>query len=205
MTIWKKCRRLCRRHTENADAIHQTKLLRDRPVRADLSAARSEQLDYEAELAIVIGKTCRRVPKERANEVIAGSMVANDVSIRDWQMASQTMTMGKSWDSHCPMGYDGAPDELDMKTWILSAASMVKSAKARIPAFGIRYPDADQLSLRVHAASGRCHFDRHHLRCGIVDGRPAMAETWRCRYLRFWPARSDRKYCRKRPGRTRIE
>ena len=42
------------------------------------------------------GKTCRRVPKERANEVIAGSMVANDVSIRDWQMASQTMTMGKS-------------------------------------------------------------------------------------------------------------
>ncbi|MEC7234266.1 MAG: fumarylacetoacetate hydrolase family protein, partial [Pseudomonadota bacterium] len=76
----------------------------------------SEQLDYEAELAIVIGKTCRRVPKERANEVIAGSMVANDVSIRDWQMASQTMTMGKSWDSHCPMGPAlVTPDELDME------------------------------------------------------------------------------------------
>lgn len=74
----------------------------------------SPQLDYEAELAIVIGKTCRRVPKDRAHEVIAGGMVANDVSIRDWQMASQTMTMGKSWDSHCPMGPAlVTPDELD--------------------------------------------------------------------------------------------
>ena len=76
----------------------------------------SEQLDYEAELAIVVGKTCRRVPKERAHEVIAGGMVANDVSIRDWQMASQTMTMGKSWDSHCPMGPAlVTPDELDLE------------------------------------------------------------------------------------------
>ena len=75
----------------------------------------SEQLDYEAELAIVIGKTCRRVPKSRAHEVIAGGMVANDVSIRDWQLASQTMTMGKSWDSHCPMGPAlVTPDEFDM-------------------------------------------------------------------------------------------
>ena len=74
----------------------------------------SEQLDYEAELAIVIGKTCRRVPKDRAHEVIAGGMVANDVSIRDWQLASQTMTMGKSWDSHCPMGPSlVTPDEVD--------------------------------------------------------------------------------------------
>ena len=74
----------------------------------------SEQLDYEAELAIVIGKTCGRVPKESAHEVIAGGMVANDVSIRDWQLASQTMTMGKSWDSHCPMGPAlVTPDEMD--------------------------------------------------------------------------------------------
>ena len=76
----------------------------------------SEQLDYEAELAIVIGKTCRRVPKERAHEVIAGGMVANDVSIRDWQLAAQTMTMGKSWDSHCPMGPAlVTPDEMDFE------------------------------------------------------------------------------------------
>ena len=49
-------------------------------------------------------------------------MVANDVSIRDWQMASQTMTMGKSWDSHCPMAPAlVTPDELDMENLALSA------------------------------------------------------------------------------------
>ena len=62
----------------------------------------SEQLDYEAELAIIIGKRARRVPKARAMEVVAGSTICNDVSVRDWQLASPTMTLGKSWDSHCP-------------------------------------------------------------------------------------------------------
>ncbi|MEM8564324.1 MAG: fumarylacetoacetate hydrolase family protein [Pseudomonadota bacterium] len=64
----------------------------------------SVELDYEAELAVVIGKTCRRVSKEDVPKVIAGYMVANDVSIRDWQRAAPTMMMGKCWDTHCPMG-----------------------------------------------------------------------------------------------------
>ncbi len=75
----------------------------------------SEQLDYEAELAIVIGKRARRVPKERAMEVVAGSTINNDVTIRDWHLASPTMTIGKSWDSHCPMGPSiVTPDEVDI-------------------------------------------------------------------------------------------
>ena len=75
----------------------------------------SEQVDYEAEMAVVIGKRCRRVPKERAFEVVAGAMAANDVSVRDWQLASPTMTLGKSWDSHCPMGPAlVTTDEVDM-------------------------------------------------------------------------------------------
>jgi 2-keto-4-pentenoate hydratase/2-oxohepta-3-ene-1,7-dioic acid hydratase in catechol pathway len=61
-------------------------------------------LDYEAELAIVIGKRCRHVPAERANEVIAGYTCANDVSVRDWQGRAQTMTIGKSFDTHGPLG-----------------------------------------------------------------------------------------------------
>ena len=64
----------------------------------------SDELDFEAELAVVIGKTCRRVPQERADEVIAGFTVLNDVTVRDWQRAAPTMTVGKSFDSHCPMG-----------------------------------------------------------------------------------------------------
>jgi len=57
-------------------------------------------LDYEAELAIVIGKRCRHVPVERAHEVIAGYTCANDVSVRDWQGKAQTMQIGKSFDTH---------------------------------------------------------------------------------------------------------
>lgn len=64
----------------------------------------SRELDYEAELGVVIGKTCRRVPEDEAMQVVAGYLILNDVSVRDWQRAAPTMTMGKSWDSHCPMG-----------------------------------------------------------------------------------------------------
>jgi 2-keto-4-pentenoate hydratase/2-oxohepta-3-ene-1,7-dioic acid hydratase in catechol pathway len=61
-------------------------------------------LDYEAELAVVIGKRCRHVPAERAHEAIAGYTCANDVSVRDWQGKAQTMTIGKSFDTHGPLG-----------------------------------------------------------------------------------------------------
>jgi 2-keto-4-pentenoate hydratase/2-oxohepta-3-ene-1,7-dioic acid hydratase in catechol pathway len=61
-------------------------------------------LDYEAELAVVIGKRCRHVPAERAHEAIAGYTCANDVSVRDWQGRAQTMTIGKSFDTHGPLG-----------------------------------------------------------------------------------------------------
>lgn len=64
----------------------------------------STLLDYEAELALVIGKRCRHVPIERAREVIAGYTCANDLSVRDWQGRAQTMTIGKSFDTHGPLG-----------------------------------------------------------------------------------------------------
>ena len=64
----------------------------------------SHELDYEAELGVVIGKECRRVKPEDAFTVVAGYTIINDVTIREWQRAAPTMTMGKSWDTHCPMG-----------------------------------------------------------------------------------------------------
>jgi 2-keto-4-pentenoate hydratase/2-oxohepta-3-ene-1,7-dioic acid hydratase in catechol pathway len=64
----------------------------------------SRAVDYEGELAFVIGRRCRHVPKERASEVIAGYLVANDVTVRDWQRRAPTMTLGKSWDTHGPLG-----------------------------------------------------------------------------------------------------
>jgi 2-keto-4-pentenoate hydratase/2-oxohepta-3-ene-1,7-dioic acid hydratase in catechol pathway len=64
----------------------------------------SEQVDYEGELGLVIGRRCRHVPAARAREVVAGWLVVNDVSVRDWQYRSPTFTMGKSWDTHGPLG-----------------------------------------------------------------------------------------------------
>ena len=85
----------------------------------------STLLDYEGELAIVIGRRCRHVPEDRAHEVIAGYTIANDVSVRDWQLHSPTMTMGKSFDTHGPLGpwlvtpdELGDPHELSIRTWV---------------------------------------------------------------------------------------
>ena len=85
----------------------------------------SDKLDYEGELGIVIGKYCRHVPRDRAQEVIAGYTVINDVSVRDWQIRVPTFTMGKSFDTHCPMGpwivtgdEIGDPHSLELKTWV---------------------------------------------------------------------------------------
>ncbi|MBY8859203.1 fumarylacetoacetate hydrolase family protein [Nocardia sp. CA2R105] len=65
----------------------------------------SEELDYEIELGVVIGRQCRHVPVEDARSVIAGYLVANDVSVRDWlHKRSPTFTLGKSFDTHGPIG-----------------------------------------------------------------------------------------------------
>ncbi len=64
----------------------------------------SDKLDYEAELALVIGTRCRHVKADDALDVIAGYTIANDFSVRDWQMRAQTWTLGKSFDTHGPLG-----------------------------------------------------------------------------------------------------
>ena len=64
----------------------------------------SDKLDYEGELAFVIGKKCRNVPRSEAHNVIAGYCVSNDLSVRDWQLRVPTFTIGKSFDTHCPFG-----------------------------------------------------------------------------------------------------
>jgi 2-keto-4-pentenoate hydratase/2-oxohepta-3-ene-1,7-dioic acid hydratase in catechol pathway len=85
----------------------------------------SSALDYEGELGVVIGRRCRHVPRERAHEVIAGYCVVNDVSVRDWQLRIPTWTMGKSFDTHGPIGpWITTPDEvgdphaLRVRTWV---------------------------------------------------------------------------------------
>jgi 2-keto-4-pentenoate hydratase/2-oxohepta-3-ene-1,7-dioic acid hydratase in catechol pathway len=85
----------------------------------------SHVLDYEGELGFVVGKRCRHVPRDRAHEVIAGYVVVNDVTIRDWQLRVPTWTMGKSFDTHGPIGpwittadEVGDPHGLRLRTWV---------------------------------------------------------------------------------------
>ena len=73
----------------------------------------SAAMDYEAELCVIIGRRCKHVPKERAAEVIGGYCCGNDVSVRDWQLAAPTMQIGKSFDTHGPIGpWLVTPDEV---------------------------------------------------------------------------------------------
>lgn len=64
----------------------------------------TEKLDYEVELGVVIGKPAKGVSEADARNHVFGYFVANDVSARDWQFHSATFTMGKSFDTHGPIG-----------------------------------------------------------------------------------------------------
>jgi 2-keto-4-pentenoate hydratase/2-oxohepta-3-ene-1,7-dioic acid hydratase in catechol pathway len=85
----------------------------------------STMLDYEGELAFVIGRRCRHVPEGRGLEFIGGYTVMNDVTTRDWQFRSPTWTLGKSFDTHGPIGpcvvtaeEIGDPHRLEIRTWV---------------------------------------------------------------------------------------
>jgi len=107
----------------------------------------SERLDYEGELGVVIGTRCRHVKAENALDVVAGYVVMNDVTARDWQRKSPTWTLGKSFDTHGPVGPwivtrrdIPDPQALTLKLWVngqlrqqISTAKMV-------------YPIAEQIA-----------------------------------------------------------
>jgi 2-keto-4-pentenoate hydratase/2-oxohepta-3-ene-1,7-dioic acid hydratase in catechol pathway len=69
---------------------------------------RSTQIDYECELAVIIGKTAKHVPRARALDYVFGYTAANDVSSRDWQreknLGGGQFARGKSFDTFCPLG-----------------------------------------------------------------------------------------------------
>jgi 2-keto-4-pentenoate hydratase/2-oxohepta-3-ene-1,7-dioic acid hydratase in catechol pathway len=86
----------------------------------------TEQLDYEVELAVVIGKQATSVPKAQALEYVAGYTIMNDVSARDLQFSKDGgIILGKNFDSSAPLGpcitlVDELPDpsNLGIRTWV---------------------------------------------------------------------------------------
>jgi 2-keto-4-pentenoate hydratase/2-oxohepta-3-ene-1,7-dioic acid hydratase in catechol pathway len=80
----------------------------------------SSRVDYEGELAVVIGRLCRDVPESRAMEVVFGYTCANDVTARDQQAADGQWSRAKGYDTFCPLGpwieTDVSPDDLRVTT-----------------------------------------------------------------------------------------
>ncbi|MGW2510486.1 fumarylacetoacetate hydrolase family protein [Streptomyces scopuliridis] len=64
----------------------------------------SQEVHYEAELAVVIGRMCREVPRERVKDVIFGYTCANDVTARDTQRSENQWSRAKGFDTSCPLG-----------------------------------------------------------------------------------------------------
>ncbi|MFF4827650.1 fumarylacetoacetate hydrolase family protein [Streptomyces sp. NPDC001312] len=75
--------------------------------------AETDALDWEVELAVVIGKQVRRADEQQAADAIAGFTVMNDISVRDWQFRTIEWTQGKIWEASTPVGpYVVTPDEV---------------------------------------------------------------------------------------------
>jgi 2-keto-4-pentenoate hydratase/2-oxohepta-3-ene-1,7-dioic acid hydratase in catechol pathway len=86
---------------------------------------KSEKPDYEAEFAVVIGKGGRHIPEDKWKEHVFGYTIINDVSARDYQLATTQWLMGKTFDTFAPMGPDvvtadeiADPHNLDIKMTI---------------------------------------------------------------------------------------
>jgi 2-keto-4-pentenoate hydratase/2-oxohepta-3-ene-1,7-dioic acid hydratase in catechol pathway len=103
----------------------------------------STQLDYEGEVAVVIGRRIRHARGSDATGAIAGFMVCNDVSVRDWQQRAPTATLGKSFDTHGPTGpwlttadEIADPRSLRLRTWVDGALRQDASTAELIYTFG---------------------------------------------------------------------
>lgn len=106
----------------------------------------SDALDYEAELGVIIGTRCRHVSESDALKMVGGYTIINDVTARDWQRKTTQWTLGKSFDTHGPMGpclmtpdEIGDPQDLQMRLLVngevrqkTSTGAMVYNIAAQI-------------------------------------------------------------------------
>jgi len=84
----------------------------------------SDSLDYEAELAVIIGKPGRKIVSDDAYRHVWGYTIINDVTARDWQARHKQWFLGKSFETFCPMGPwvvtadEVDPESLDIRCWV---------------------------------------------------------------------------------------
>ncbi|HEY2725141.1 MAG TPA: fumarylacetoacetate hydrolase family protein [Pseudonocardiaceae bacterium] len=101
--------------------------------------ADSEQVDYEGELALVIGRPCRDVPAAQASGVLLGATVGNDVTARDHQRIDGQWTRGKSHDTFCPLGpwIETAADPADLRLRTELDGAVVQDSRTSLLLHGV--------------------------------------------------------------------
>lgn len=99
-------------------------------------------VDYEGELCVVIGTRCRRVPEDRALDVVAGYTVSNDITMRDFQNRTHQWLQGKAWDRSTPIGphlvtADEIPDPSALRLRTVVNGQVVQEAATSLMIFGV--------------------------------------------------------------------
>ncbi|MFT4286882.1 fumarylacetoacetate hydrolase family protein [Nocardioides sp.] len=102
----------------------------------------SDRVDWEGEIAVIIGTPARRVAESEALRYVAGYSVANDVSMRDFQRRTHQWLQGKAWDAATPIGPElvtpeEAPDFADMEMVVHYDEEEVQRTTADLMIFGV--------------------------------------------------------------------
>ncbi|MGH3978619.1 MAG: fumarylacetoacetate hydrolase family protein [Pseudonocardiaceae bacterium] len=99
----------------------------------------SERVDYEGELAVVIGRPCKDVPAAQAASVLLGATVANDVTARDHQRIDEQWTRSKSHDTFCPLGpwIETAADPADLALRTEVDGAVVQDSRTSLLLHGV--------------------------------------------------------------------
>jgi 2-keto-4-pentenoate hydratase/2-oxohepta-3-ene-1,7-dioic acid hydratase in catechol pathway len=99
----------------------------------------SDQVDYEGELAVVIGRSCRDVPATQAAEVLLGCTAANDVTARDHQRSDGQWTRGKGHDTFCPLGpwIETTADHTDLAVRTELDGAVVQNSRTSLLLHGV--------------------------------------------------------------------
>jgi 2-keto-4-pentenoate hydratase/2-oxohepta-3-ene-1,7-dioic acid hydratase in catechol pathway len=136
----------------------------------------SDQLDYEGELAYVIGTRCRKVKREDALSVVAGYLICNDFSVRDWQHRSPTFTLGKSFDTHGVIGpWITTADEVPDPRNLLLRLSVNGKEKQRSLTDDLIYKIEDQI---VHLSTVMTLEPGDIITTGTPAGVAAVDQSW---------------------------
>jgi len=106
--------------------------------------AGTERVDFEAELAIIIGKVCKNIEETDAFDYIAGYTVANDITARDWQRLTTQFTAGKMVDTFGPLGpalvtKDEAPDPSNLRIKSILNGEVMQDGNTKMMIFSVPY------------------------------------------------------------------